>query len=320
MIATSPRVPASSAPNAASNGPIWPRVGFASIVCPQRRTPTSFPAASRPPRGTNKLPLAVLRCAAGLSAAVRSPLGLGVAIEAAMGAARDQTRRLSWLSSAPSPSRATATRDRSRPSRSASRPRSRRPRRRTTRLPTSASSPARANSARPGSGPRTRAASTSRSSSTTRASRRRCSPRWSRPRTTAWSSSGPAAAPTEPDRQWRPASGRGARVLARSVLPLVGERHRVADFAAYAARFGACGTGADPIGATAIGSPRPRRSPQADFHLFARVAQPCGRVLRGGGLCGLPRYPWSGAIQRSIGRIANAMRSHPRLRNWCVRL
>jgi hypothetical protein len=64
----------------------------------------------------------------------------------------------------------------SRPSPSTSRPGSPRPRRRTTRLPTTASSPAPPSSERPGRRPPARAAITSPSSSTIRASRLRSTP------------------------------------------------------------------------------------------------------------------------------------------------
>ncbi len=68
-------------------------------------------------------------------------------------------------------SRATPSRARSRPSASTPRPPSRRPTRAATRLPTTASLPARSSSGRPGRRPPTRDPHTARSSSTTRVSR-----------------------------------------------------------------------------------------------------------------------------------------------------
>jgi uncharacterized protein (DUF736 family) len=80
--------------HAASDGLIWPRVGFASITFPQRRSIDFLPLRKRIPRESRKSPahhppLRYGRKRCGLIA-----LGLLIAIEAAMGAARVQTRRL----------------------------------------------------------------------------------------------------------------------------------------------------------------------------------------------------------------------------------
>ena len=93
MVAKSPPGLSAGA-HAASDGLIWPRVGFASITFPQRRSIDFLPLRKRIPRETRKSPahhppLRYGRKRCGLIA-----LGLVIAIEAAMGAARVQTRRL----------------------------------------------------------------------------------------------------------------------------------------------------------------------------------------------------------------------------------
>src|SRR5258705_12293310 len=70
-----------------------PRGGYASIAFPQRLSQLFSPAAKwrHSSRKAKKLSNAVLRCAAGLTAAGRSRPEPRTAIEAAMGAARQQT-------------------------------------------------------------------------------------------------------------------------------------------------------------------------------------------------------------------------------------
>src|SRR5262245_2000895 len=97
-----------SAPQAASDGLIWPRVGFASIAFPQPRLEIFSPCATswcgaRIPRETTKSPARRPSLALQPQAVRFDRSSAVIAIEAAMGAVRYQRRRRSWLSSATSP-------------------------------------------------------------------------------------------------------------------------------------------------------------------------------------------------------------------------
>jgi uncharacterized protein (DUF736 family) len=80
--------------HAASDGLIWPRVGFASITFPQRRSIDFLPLRKRIPRETRKSPAHHPPLRYGRKRCALIALGLLIAIEAAMGAARVQTRRV----------------------------------------------------------------------------------------------------------------------------------------------------------------------------------------------------------------------------------
>ena len=88
-VATSPRSLSRFALRTASDGLIWPRVGYASIACPQRRSVVflPLPQAAFLARQQSRRP-AILRCRYGRERCGAIAPRLVIAIEAAMGAAR----------------------------------------------------------------------------------------------------------------------------------------------------------------------------------------------------------------------------------------